>query len=311
MSKDWKTKARELHSQSLGMREISRRLKQPYSTVRDVLRERPAVVEEPIQRMRTRKSTVKTGLKIMYIPDNQVKPGVSLEYLRCIGEYIALKKPDVIVCAGDFADMPSLSSYDKYKKKAEGKRVELDIAAAIEGMRVMLAPALREQAKDLSWSPRMVLTLGNHEERIKRHTEFNPELDGLLSYRNLRYEEFGWEVYDFLEPVLIGGVTFIHYYPNPMTGKPYGGSASNILQKVGGSVVQGHRQTLDMATRTLHTGVQQWSIIAGACYDFDEDYKGYTGNKHWRGLIMLHNVHEGGFDPMLVSLEYMMDRFAQ
>ena len=99
-------------------------------------------------------------------------------------------------------------------------------------------------------------------------------------------------------------------FPNPMTGKPLGGNALSILKTVGGSLVQGHRQTLDVATRTLHTGVQQWSIVAGASYDFDESYKGFTGNKHWRGIVVMHNVKNGGFDPLFVSTDYLKERFS-
>jgi hypothetical protein len=51
-------------------------------------------------------------MKHVVIPDIQAKPGHSFRYLERIGEYIVEKKPDVIVCIGDFADMPSLSSYD-------------------------------------------------------------------------------------------------------------------------------------------------------------------------------------------------------
>lgn len=147
--------------------------------------------------------------------------------------------------------------------------------------------------------------------RIMRHVDANPELDGFLSYDNLKYKEMGWEVYDYLEPVEIDGVTYIHYFPNPFTGKPYGGSALNILQKVGGSFTQGHKQTLDVATRTLHTGEQQWAIICGASYPHNESYKGYTGNKHWRGIIVKHTVKNGSYDPLFISMEYLRDRYAK
>jgi len=49
----------------------------------------------------------------LIIPDVQAKPGLDFTYLRAIGNYIAKKQPDVIINIGDFADMPSLSSYDK------------------------------------------------------------------------------------------------------------------------------------------------------------------------------------------------------
>lgn len=319
---NWKTSAQRLYQEGKSKRWISRELDVPYSTLWGYLDsiESPEVIKIPLDLptlhykdksdiIRIDTSPTAQGPTIVYLPDAQVKPGVDMTYLRCQGEYIAHKKPDVIVCAGDFADMESLSSYDKGKKSAEGKRVTKDIEAAIEGMNTLLRPIKREQEKDPSWKPRMVLTLGNHEERIMRHVNANSELDGFLSYDSLRYKEFGWEVYDYLVPVVIGGVTFIHFWPNPMSGKPLGGTAANILQKVGCSVVQGHRQTLDVATRTLHNGVQQWSIVAGASYDFDEHYKGFTGNKHYRGIVVMHNVKNGGFDPLFVSTEYLKERF--
>ena len=304
---NWKDEAFKLQSEGYGLREISRLLGVSYSTVWDNLSKDN--VKENVDNVFRIKTSFKNSGKTIYIPDNQVKPGVSLKYLHCIGEYIATKKPDIIVSAGDFADMPSLSSYDKGKKSAEGRRVSEDIAVAVKGMSILLEPVRQAQVKDPSWKPRMVLTLGNHEERLMRHVNANPELDGLLSYDSLRYRDFGWEVYDYLEPVVVGGVTFIHYFPNPMSGKPLGGTAANVLKTVGVSVVQGHRQCLDVATRTLHTGRQQWSIIAGACYPFDEEYKGYTGNKHFRGVVLMNGLKDGSFDPCFVSLEYLMNRF--
>ena len=50
------------------------------------------------------------------------------------------KKPDVIIQAGDFADMHSLSSYDVGKKAGEGARYQDDIAVAKEAMSILLAP---------------------------------------------------------------------------------------------------------------------------------------------------------------------------
>ncbi len=76
-------------------------------------------------------------MKHLVIPDCQVKPGQSVKYLENIGRYIVEKLPEVIVCIGDFADMPSLSSYDQGKKAGEGARYENDINAAREAMAVL------------------------------------------------------------------------------------------------------------------------------------------------------------------------------
>lgn len=250
------------------------------------------------------------------IPDTQVKPNISLDYLKWVGEYIVNRKPDVIVHLGDHADMESLSSYDKGRRSAEGKRVQLDIDAAKEGMVALLTPLYNLQQEELStygevrYKPRMVLTLGNHEQRIERHVDANPELHGFLSYDSLGYKDFGWEVYDFLKPVIVNGVSYVHYMANPMSGKPYGGMAMNVLKNVGESFTQGHKQTLDVATRFLPaSGKQQWAIIAGACYVHEEAYKGHQGNYHWRGVIVKHNVAGGSYNPMFVDLNYLMERY--
>ncbi len=57
---------------------------------------------------------------ILVIGDTQVKPGETQEHIEHIGEYIVDKRPDVIVCIGDWFDFPSLSSYDKGKNLLRG-----------------------------------------------------------------------------------------------------------------------------------------------------------------------------------------------
>lgn len=253
-------------------------------------------------------------MKHLLIPDVQAKDGVPLDHLTWIGNFIVDKQPDVIVCIGDFADMPSLSSYDKGKKSFEGKRYKLDIKAATKAMDLLLEPlkAFNKHQKDIKqkqYKPRMVMTLGNHEHRISRAVEMQAEFDGVIGYHDLPYDD--WEVYDFLDPVVINGVMYVHYLANPMSGKPYAGTALNQLAKVQHSFCVGHKQTLDTATYFTPLGKQTWGIVAGACYQHDEDYKGYQGNAHWRGIVVLHDVHDGSFDPMMVSLKYLKERYGE
>lgn len=132
-------------------------------------------------------------MKILFIPDSQVKPGQDFTFLRCIGHYIIDKKPDVIVHAGDFADMESLSSYDKGKKSYEGRRYKADVQAAHEGMEALLGPLrayneMQWRNKKAQYRPRMVLTLGNHEHRIDRAINDEPLLDGTISTDDLKYK---------------------------------------------------------------------------------------------------------------------------
>ena len=137
-------------------------------------------------------------MRILVIPDCQVKEGVPLSHLTWAGEAICEYRPDVVVNLGDFADMPSLSSHDiKGSKYFEGLRYKTDIQVAKEAMKLLLKPlkdlqARQRKNKEKVYKPRMVLTLGNHENRIDRAVNNNPTLEGLISTKDLDYER-DWE----------------------------------------------------------------------------------------------------------------------
>jgi len=252
--------------------------------------------------------------RILVLPDVQAKPGCDFTYLNKIGQYILEKRPEIIVCIGDFADMPSLSSYDVGKKSFEGRRYQLDIEASKDAMAQLLAPIVdwNKKAKknhEKRYKPRMVMTLGNHENRINKTVNDHPNLDGLLSVDNLCYEKFGWEVHPFLEVVLIEGIAFSHYFTTGMMGRPAGTAAAQ-LRKTSMSSIAGHQQGLQITTGYRADGRLLTSVIAGSCYEHHEDYLGPQGNQnHWRGFLVLHDVKDGAFDLMPVSLEYINKKY--
>jgi hypothetical protein len=214
--------------------------------------------------------------------------------------------------------MPSLSSYDKGRKSMEGRRYLADIEAANNAFHELNLPlaeynARQAQGKHAKWLPRRLIVLGNHEDRITRAVESDAQLEGLLSLDALNYAASGWEVYPYLEPVFVDGIAYAHFFSNPMTGKPLGGVASTRLKTVGYSFTMGHQQTLDYAVRWIrdYTGAprSQHALIAGACYLHDEEYKGFQGNHHWRGIIVKRNVQQGSYDPQFISLDSLRRRF--
>jgi hypothetical protein len=251
--------------------------------------------------------------KIFVLPDCQVRPGNNIDHLIAAGRYIVEKKPEVVVCLGDFADMPSLSSYDVGKKSFEGRRYMDDINAAKEAMQAFLAPIREEQArlirnKEKRWNPRLVLTLGNHEARITRAVNEDRKLEGLIKIEDLGYEEAGWEVYPFLEPVAIDGVVFCHYFTSGVMGRPVT-SASALISKKHQSCIAGHQQGRQVAYGSKADGSTITSMIIGSFYSHDEDYLGHQGNKHYRGAVMLHEVKDGSFDEMFLSLDYLKGKY--
>jgi len=251
-------------------------------------------------------------MRIAVIPDTQVKPGVDLAYLNNIGEYLVEKQPDVIVHLGDHWDMPSLSSYDVGKKSFEGRRYKNDIEAGNNGMIQLLGPMIRHNKRAVAnhkprYRPEMHFLMGNHENRINRAVNDDPKLEGTIGVEDCFLTP--WIVHDFLDVAIIGGIAFSHYFVTGVAGRP-ASTASAQLNKKHMSCIAGHQQGLQIATAHRADGQRLTSIIAGSCYEHDEDYLGHQGNKHWRGFLMLHEVRDGQFDLMPVSLDYLKKKYA-
>lgn len=247
----------------------------------------------------------KQGSIHIIIPDTQQKKGVPNVHMEWIGRFIADEYDGAdltVIHLGDHWDMPSLSSYDKGKKAMEGRRYLQDIEAGNEAF------ALLHNGFD-NVPCRRVFLMGNHEYRIVRAAESDAHLDGIVTLADLDLQY--WEVHDFLEPVNIDGVTYAHYFANPMTGRPYGGQSMDTrLKSVGYSFTMGHQQGLKVGMRDLTNGRRQRGLVAGSCYLHDEDYLGPQGNNVWRGILVKHQVAGGNYDLMEVSLDYLARRYA-
>lgn len=240
--------------------------------------------------------------KILVIPDTQIRPDnleINTPLLKAIGKLIVSERPDVVLHLGDHFDMQSLSKYELIKKNRQvfdGAEVQADIEAGQAGLDLLLEDyysLLHSQVvnRKRQYKPEFHFLIGNHEQRIERF----PELQRLVTYESM-FRHTPWQVHDFLKPLNINGVHFVHYAYNAMSGKPIGGTAEYRLNKLKMSFVQGHEQTFKYAQEYLNDGRQISALICGACYLHDEQYKGYQGNNHFRGALMLHNVKDGMYD---------------
>jgi hypothetical protein len=250
-------------------------------------------------------------LKHFLLPDVQVKPGVPLDHLTWAGKYVAEKKPDVVVCIGDFADMESLSSYDVGKKSFEGRSYKADIEAAYTAMSLFMTPIKELQTqqrknKEKIYRPKFILTLGNHEQRIPRAIEHDRKLDGLISIHDLPYGD--WEVHPFLKPVVVDGICYSHYFTSGQLGRPCV-SARQILTKKHMSCIMGHQQGRDIAYGQRADGRQMTALISGSFYQHEENYLNPQTNEVWHGCWMLNDVQDGSFDEMPLSLSYLRKKY--
>jgi len=196
----------------------------------------------------------------------------------------------------------------------ENLRLWDDIEAGDEAFRLLDDPISRKR----SWSPRKIFLHGNHEHRLTRAIDANPQqLEGVVSLDDLVSRD--WEVHPFLEPVVVDGVHYAHFWYRPMSGRPYSGSPDLRLRHLGFSAVQGHEQGLQWATRYTG-GRNQNFLVAGSCYPFHSqaEYRGPQAGLsdpqrpgHWNGVVVLNECDgEGGFDICTVSLDYLCRKYA-
>lgn len=250
------------------------------------------------------------------IPDCQIRPGDVTDHLEWIGKDIVRRKPDVLVCIGDFWDLPSLSTHSAPGGlEKENKRLLDDIQAGWDAMQRLMRPILAEleriKRRHLKrWNLRLVFTEGNHEYRAARVAINDARYAGVIGTHLCDVESFGFERFKFKEPVCIDGVWYAHYWQAAHSDRPIGGTIDNRLNKLGFTFVQGHEQGYRYANRPLPTGKTLHGIVAGSCYLGTEDYRGPQARNEKRGVVVLHDVRDGDFDEMFVSLRWLCGEYA-
>lgn len=247
------------------------------------LRRRLATLEArtPLQAARTH----------LVIGDSHSDPDVPNDRYRWLGRMVADLRPEVVVDIGDWADMASLSSYDKGKRAFEGRRYPLDVRAARDAREKFA----NELAKVRGYKPLLISTQGNHEYRIERATDEQPALDGLISPMDLGAEEYGWKVVPFLDPIVIDGIAYSHFHPSGVKNKPIGGihSAATLLRLGHMSCVAGHSHTYDYSEQTRRDGQKIMGVLVGCYFDHYMPWAGTANNMYWRGIVVIDQVRDG------------------
>lgn len=165
-------------------------------------------------------------MNLLIIPDGHAHPDYDNQRFRALGKFILKEKPEYIVCLGDLADLPSLSSYDKGTKGFEGRRYRKDVESVINAQELLFEDTARYNARrrknaKKQYIPKLTMCLGNHEDRISRAVNSQAELDGTIGIADLKYKEYGWNVVPFKRAFTTHGITFSHYFTTGVSGGPY------------------------------------------------------------------------------------------
>jgi hypothetical protein len=160
--------------------------------------------------------------RILAIGDAHDGPSIpDKSRFHAMGAYARIFNIEHIVQIGDFSSMDSMSQHErndtiKGQQKPSYKEDIYSFEKALQAFDAGLN----------GWQCIKHVTLGNHEDRIGRFVNSNPELAELLYERlYMLLEDYEWSYSPYGEFYFVGDVGFTHVPLNQM-GKPYGGSHS-------------------------------------------------------------------------------------
>lgn len=251
----------------------------------------------------------------LIIPDAHARPNTDQSRFTWLGreieevgrEAMAQGVPFKVISIGDFGDFPSLSSYDKGKASGENRRYMDDHAALVDALdRTATCSAEVGAYAEWHW------TEGNHEYRAVRYMNDNPTMQGCLDIPAL-FRHHGWTAHKFTEWVELDGIGYCHFMQTPASGKAMSGVnlARSLILAGHRSVVVGHNHRFDTAQDTDIYGNPLRALSCGCFTDQFEEYAGTQGNaKWWRGLVILRNVKNGGYDLETRTLESLKRKYS-
>jgi hypothetical protein len=211
-----------------------------------------------------------------------------------------------VICLGDWWDLPSLNSHaEKGSAELEGARYQKDISAGNAAFKILDSYFKKTRSK--TWKPRKIFLEGNHENRANRIANNDPKWKGIIGSHNC--QTLDWERFPFLKIVELDGIKYCHYFPNPFSGKPIGGTIVNRLNAIGTSFVQGHQQGFLYASKQYPDHVKH-GLVAGRFYLEHESYRpDDVQSNEWNGIVVLNGVKDGDYDLMPLRMDYLRRKY--
>lgn len=222
-----------------------------------------------------------------------------------LGQLIHDLRPDVVIHIGDSADMPSLSGYDKGKKSFQGRTYRQDVDTHLDFQERTWEPYRKSHRK----LPRRVFCVGNHEHRITRAIEYQPELEGAIGLSDLELPRWYDDVVDYEGGtpgfINIDGIAYAHYFISGVAGRPIGGlhPADSLVSKKHSSATCGHLHMADWSIAKNMYNDWVMGCFVGCYQDYDSDWAGIINKLWWRGIVVKKNVDKGGYDPEFISID--------
>lgn len=239
-------------------------------------------------------------------------PNVPNDRFDWLGKFIYDIRPDYVVDLGDGADMRSLNTYDTSKPAFKSlQSYEKDIEAYNDAQERIRWKFRKAKVK----RPSFFGFEGNHEYRIKKAIEYDPQLEGEkfgVSFRHLNTNKWFDEYWEYSNggPTIanIDGVDYAHFissgnYGTAMSGEHH---AYNLLKKRLSSVTVGHSHLRNIYFRDDAKAI---GLVAGCYKGAPETWAGQSNESWWAGVVVKRNLEDGYYEPQFVSIETLRKEY--
>lgn len=142
-----------------------------------------------------------------------------LDCLTWIARRASEQRPTRIIQVGDWSSWDSVNQHDR--NETQKARYKPPISADMDNLVASHQAWRRGMASD--YKPRQNFLLGNHENRLERFENANPEAHQTFTVqRDQTFLQFGWQIRPYGELFYVNGVGFTHH-PTNGAGRAYGG----------------------------------------------------------------------------------------
>jgi hypothetical protein len=186
-----------------------------------------------------------------------------LEVLTWAARYASQQRFDRIIQIGDWSTWDSVNQHDdnsteaaRYKPKIKDDQANL----------LASHQAFRRGISD-DYKPRLDCLLGNHENRLERFENANPEAVGTYTRdRDETFAQFGWRTRPYGELFYVEGVAFTHHPVNG-AGRAFGGKTGpqRAANEFTVPVVSGHTHRRQCHDAPKGGPVERISMVEVGC----------------------------------------------
>lgn len=232
-----------------------------------------------------------------------------------LGVFTLNQKPDVFVDLDDRWDLPSLNTkrgsslMGTDAAEADHDLVD-ELQCGIDSLRSTWGIVERDNARHIKAGHKERCTdiakfagLGNHSDFLTRLNRKHHSTKKLVSIDTVRraYEKHGFVVGNYLQPIIIAGISFRHFIPGENMSAL---APDRHFGKCGMSSVSSHKHRPSFRTMTRDDGIRQTNLVT-PCFK----HPSRLSNGEDSGVTLIRNARRGEFRFEFVGIEEILEEY--